>query len=453
MVATVSPLLTVFYQGQVSPNANVYIYQTGTTTPVTTYSDSGLTIPNTNPIVADSNGQVLFYVATTTALRIDMKTSGGTLIRSVDPVYPAAVASGGGGSAEGTIVASGTTDLGSTGLNLVKITGNTTITSLGSSATTANPLYNVRFTGTPLLTYNGTSLILPGSAPIPAAPNDAALFEYLGSGNWQCLFYQKASGAPVAGSSSALFNCIAGFLPSAMSFTTSASCSMTITAGQATDSTNTVMLSGGSFAWNVINGNAVNGYQGGTTLPSNATIHFFVIATNADTTWSASFASTSLTPTLPGSYTKYRRVHSLPTNGTGTLLANNGSTGIAMEYIGGAMLFYFGAITLDVNVANLGTTATLYTLPVPAGIKVQPLFRATAFTSTNAIMIYSADENDVAPQFAGTAPLFDLAYPGGQQAAQDFVTTNTSAQIRARASGASSTFQLATRGFIDWRRS
>ena len=47
------------------------------------------------------------------------------------------------------------------------------------------------------LTYNATSLKLPGAASITTAAGDKALFESLGSGNWQCLAYQKASGLPV----------------------------------------------------------------------------------------------------------------------------------------------------------------------------------------------------------------------------------------------------------------
>jgi len=35
-----------------------YVYTRGTTTPATTYSDVGRTIPRTNPIVADADGRV-----------------------------------------------------------------------------------------------------------------------------------------------------------------------------------------------------------------------------------------------------------------------------------------------------------------------------------------------------------------------------------------------------------
>lgn len=42
-----------------TPNAGgkVYTYQAGTTTPVTTYTDPGLNMLNTNPVVLDSSGQ------------------------------------------------------------------------------------------------------------------------------------------------------------------------------------------------------------------------------------------------------------------------------------------------------------------------------------------------------------------------------------------------------------
>ena len=82
------PLSRWFYQGQVAAGALVNVYQVGTTTPVTVYSDGNLSVPITNPVVCDSNGEAVFYVATTVALRLYVTTSGGTLIRDISPVYP-----------------------------------------------------------------------------------------------------------------------------------------------------------------------------------------------------------------------------------------------------------------------------------------------------------------------------------------------------------------------------
>lgn len=82
--------------------------------------------------------------------------------------------------------------------NIVQITGTTTITSLGSAASVTYPLYFIRFSGALTLTHNGTSLILPASANITTANGDTAVMQYLGSGNWKCLDYNKVSGKQVA---------------------------------------------------------------------------------------------------------------------------------------------------------------------------------------------------------------------------------------------------------------
>lgn len=95
---------------------------------------------------------------------------------------------------ESTLASATTTNLGSAASNIIDITGTTTITSFGSSASIANPLYFIRFTGVLTLTYNATSLIVPGSANITTAAGDAAIAEYLGSGNWKVLSYSHIGG-------------------------------------------------------------------------------------------------------------------------------------------------------------------------------------------------------------------------------------------------------------------
>ena len=60
----------------------------------------------------------------------------------------------------------------------------------------------VRHSGAALLTHNGTSLILPGSANITTAAGDTYEAESLGSGNWVVRAYQKANGTAVVSSGS-----------------------------------------------------------------------------------------------------------------------------------------------------------------------------------------------------------------------------------------------------------
>lgn len=90
-----------------------------------------------------------------------------------------------------------TTDLGAALSNNVNITGTTTITSLGSNATTVNPFYFIKFAGILTFTHNATSLIIPGGANITTAAGDTAMVEYLGSGNWRVRNYSKADGTAV----------------------------------------------------------------------------------------------------------------------------------------------------------------------------------------------------------------------------------------------------------------
>lgn len=95
------------------------------------------------------------------------------------------------------LASAATTDLGTVPSRDVNITGTTTITAFGSSANLTAPLYFLTFAGALTLTYNATSLILPGAANITTAAGDTAIAQYLGSGNWRVLTYQTASAQPI----------------------------------------------------------------------------------------------------------------------------------------------------------------------------------------------------------------------------------------------------------------
>jgi len=90
------------------------------------------------------------------------------------------------------VASAATCDIGAAAAERVRITGTTTITSLG---TAAYELRHATFAGALTLTHNGTSLILPGAANITTAAGDTAMFASDGSGNWRCLAYQRAARA------------------------------------------------------------------------------------------------------------------------------------------------------------------------------------------------------------------------------------------------------------------
>lgn len=99
---------------------------------------------------------------------------------------------------QATAVASATTtDLNAVKGDYVHVTGTTTITALGTRSAGSQVI--LVFDGALTLTYNGSSLILPGGANITTAAGDRAIMRSEGSGNWRCVAYVKASGEPVRG--------------------------------------------------------------------------------------------------------------------------------------------------------------------------------------------------------------------------------------------------------------
>lgn len=73
--------------GDVVSGAKAYFYQTGTTSPVTVYSDIALTVAHASPVVADSTGlfaQVFYGGATN--VKVVVKTSADVDIYTLDPV-------------------------------------------------------------------------------------------------------------------------------------------------------------------------------------------------------------------------------------------------------------------------------------------------------------------------------------------------------------------------------
>lgn len=92
------------------------------------------------------------------------------------------------------VASASTCDIGAATTPRVRITGTTTITSLG---TDINTLRFVLFAGALILTHNATTLILPGGANITTVAGDTAIFASDGSGNWRCLTYQRSSSMPL----------------------------------------------------------------------------------------------------------------------------------------------------------------------------------------------------------------------------------------------------------------
>lgn len=66
--------------------AKLYFYATGTSTPQDTYSDAGLTTPNSNPVLADADGLWPPIYLGETDYKAILKTAADVTIQTIDPV-------------------------------------------------------------------------------------------------------------------------------------------------------------------------------------------------------------------------------------------------------------------------------------------------------------------------------------------------------------------------------
>lgn len=86
--------------GDIVPSGKLCTYAAGTTTPLATYSDSGLTTPNTNPVVMDSAGRATVYLSATSykftllTAGTDATCSTGTQLWSQDNISAVPVTAG-----------------------------------------------------------------------------------------------------------------------------------------------------------------------------------------------------------------------------------------------------------------------------------------------------------------------------------------------------------------------
>jgi hypothetical protein len=177
-----------------------------------------------------------------------------------------------------------------------------------------------------------------------------------------------------------------------------------------------------------------NGLDTGILSP-NTWYHAYLIGTGPGGAVAA-FASTSLTPTLPSTYTQARRIGSFKTDGSGHIIAfsQNGDE------------FLWANPIMDANI-TLGTTATPLTLSTPAGVKTNAIVGFYCENAGSPVGVYFRSGD-----FTSGSGLELLWAPTGSwDAGGGDIRTNTSSQIYAYASVAGTTVAVTTRGYIDTR--
>jgi microcystin-dependent protein len=102
-IPAIGPIQLLTNAGAVASGYKLNTYAAGTSTPQTTYSDSGLSVPNANPIVLDSAGRFVMYFPTNTAYKLVFTDASNNVIWTQDnvslisvatPPAPAAVPTG-----------------------------------------------------------------------------------------------------------------------------------------------------------------------------------------------------------------------------------------------------------------------------------------------------------------------------------------------------------------------
>lgn len=161
------------------------------------------------------------------------------------------------------------------------------------------------------------------------------------------------------------------------------------------------------------------------------------------------YSLSATAPTMPANYDFKRRIGWFRRSG-GSIVAFS-----THEIAGGAIHWLWSVVRNDYSVTNPGTSASLRTLSAPVGIKTGVIHSIDYSESTaDAVGFFLA----TSPEQADTAPsstLYDLRTDSGGRinSARFLILTNTSAQIRTRASRSDIDTSLVgtTHGFIDWR--
>ena len=186
----------------------VYAFATGTSTPATTYQDSGLTTPHADPIVLDSYGRPPSNaIWVNEEVDLEVKTSAGVLLYPVDNFNPALSGFGGMSTKNSNVLVKTTTySVGATddGKLIVASTGTWTLTMLAAATAGDGFWFSFVNTGTGVITMDGNaSETINGSTTLTFGPGEGGEFRCDGT-NWRAVLngaVQKLTSGTFSGAS------------------------------------------------------------------------------------------------------------------------------------------------------------------------------------------------------------------------------------------------------------
>ncbi len=246
-----------------------------------------------------------------------------------------------------SVTGGATTDLGALSSRFINITGSTTISSFGSSASLNFPFYTVTFAGADTL-VNSTNLVLPFNGNLVTEAGSYAALVYKGSGVWQMLAYYPKFQVTARRSASGLI------------CTNDATTPLT-KIGVSVDSAILVAASGAGMPISATSGTidatttGANGLDTGA-LASSSWYYAYLISNGTTTSGLVSLSSTA--PLLPSGYTYYMRLCSFPTDASSKFLR--------VMQVGGRAQYVVGGGTNTPSIPSFATgTAGTTTNPAP----------------------------------------------------------------------------------------
>lgn len=338
-------------------------------------------------------------------------------------------------AAQATVASASTVDLFGQAGDSVTISGTTTITSFGSSlGSAAGAERSVIFSGSMTLTYNATSMILPGSTNIVTQAGDTCRVRYLGSGNSQVIEYTRATGVPLYFGGAGTNGYISGFTLSNDSGSPNTVIDVAI--GVAADSTSAIVIDLTSPATVNFATTGAGGLDTGS-IASTSWYAIFVIYGTAGASVIATkeTAGTPPSPTLPTGYTYKRYIGSVPTDGSAHLLA----------FTQRGQNFMRKASVTDVSTSSPPNTDTLFTTSSPLGVITFPIERIViSSTTVQTVFLDSVDQ-------IGVQSIVAINQVNGASASTTSISCNTnlSAQLYYGCSTTSATVNIINVGWID----
>jgi hypothetical protein len=236
-----------------------------------------------------------------------------------------------------------------------------------------------------------------------------------------------------------------GYIDGLTLSTAGSSSTFGIAAGMACDSSAAWMMTLANAytkttaAWAVGSG---NGSLDTGTIANSTWYHVYLIRRPDTGVVDVLISLSATTPTLPASYIQHRRIGVMKTDSSAhwTAFFQNGDD------------FWWSIPTVDIN-ANTTTSATLYTVNVPTGVSVtyRCSLRMGVSSIANTILLTSPLMADTAP--AANGPISAAINMANSDVANGMhsILTNTSAQIRSRATLAGVGHIITGFGWIDLR--